>query len=195
MKQNMKKVVSLASALLITMRSCIGWDPVYAATTTVSMQITVGTVSITSPTTFSFSSSITASFSAQTLTQEFTGNSNYFVVQDMKGADSGWNTTLQLSGNLTTGGYSIASTNVEFKSSVGTVTVLSGTTNPRVLVDSNTTSYQSLNTARTFIYRNAQSNTGVIGKYGETIFLNINIPANQPAGYYQGTLVYTLIEN
>ena len=73
-----------------------------AATTTVNVQITLGTVTISSPTTLSFSSTVSASFDAQTLAQEFTGTSNYFVVQDMKGADSGYNTTLQLSGNLTT---------------------------------------------------------------------------------------------
>jgi len=52
------------------------------------MQITLGTVTISSPTTLAFGSTVSASFDAQTLAQEFTGTTNYFVVQDMKGADS-----------------------------------------------------------------------------------------------------------
>lgn len=194
-RHTIKNVVSVTSIILLTLWSVSWGDVVRAATTTVNVQITLGTVTISSPTTLSFSSTVSASFDAQTLAQEFTGTSNYFLVQDMKGADSGYNTTLQLSGNLTTWALSISSSNVQFKSSNSSVTLLSGTANPRVLIDSNATSYQSLNTARTFIYRNAQSNTGVIGKYGDTIWLNINIPANQAAGYYVGTLVYTLIEN
>jgi hypothetical protein len=48
-----------------------------------------------------FVGTVSTSFSAQTLAEDFTGVANYFWIQDMKGSDSGYNTTLQLSGNLT----------------------------------------------------------------------------------------------
>jgi hypothetical protein len=42
---------------------------------------------------------MTSSNSTQSLEQNFsTSGANYFYVQDLKGTDSGYNTTLQLSG-------------------------------------------------------------------------------------------------
>ena len=165
------------------------------ATTTVTAQINNGTVTIGGPTSLAFSTPLTVSFSSQSFEQEFTGTSNYFRVQDMKWLDSWYNTTLQIAGNLTTGAYSIASGNVSFKVTSTTPVLMSGTANPRVLIDSNTSAYQPLHVARTYIYRSAALNTGVISKYGQSIFLKIDVPANQPAGAYSGTVVYTLIEN
>ena len=89
----------------------------------------------------------------------------------------------------------IAASNVQFKSSSGNVNLLSGTANPRVLIDTNTSNYQSLDTAKTFIYRDDATNSDTVGKYGQTIFMRINVPAYQAPGAYAGTLVYTLIEN
>lgn len=190
-----KKALSLVAALLLFTQSTGPRHQVHAATATIAMQITGGTVYINAPAEFFFTSTVSTSFAAQSLVQEFSGVNNYFVVQDMRGADSGWNTTLQLSGALTTWEYSIPAWNVEFKASSTGVILMSWEANPRVMMDSNTALYQSLNTARTFMYRASAANTGAIGKYAQTIRLNINIPANQAAGYYAGTLIYTLIEN
>lgn len=168
----------------------------YASNTIVNMEITRGTVTISSPSSFTFSTSLTLSYDAQTLEQEFTGGANNFVVLDMKGSDTGYSTTLQLSGAMTTvNANTVAATNVYFKSSSGNVNLLSGTANPRVVIDANTASFQALDTAKTFIYRNNAANSDVVGKYGQTIFLRIIVPAYQAPGSYAGTLVYTLIEN
>lgn len=134
-------------------------------------------------------------FNDQIVQQDFTGVANYFIVTDLKGINSGYNTTLQLSGNLTSSGNSISASNVSFKSDGSTPTLLSGTANPRVEIDSNANSFQSLNTARNFIKRDAALNTGTLSQYYQTIEMQINVPASQPAGEYAGILVYTLIEN
>lgn len=112
-----------------------------AADVLMTLPLTGGTVTISAPTAFSFQG-VSVSFSNQTVTQDFTGVSNYFTVSDMKGHNSGYSTTLQLSGNLTTGGNSIAASNVAFKSDGSSPVLLSGATNPRVLIDGNANSFQ-----------------------------------------------------
>ena len=176
----------LVSSLLLTTAQ--------AANTTVNMQITAWTVTYGAPAALTFATTLTTSFSAQTLAQDFTGTTNYFWVQDLKGADSGYNTTLQMSGNLVAWSNVITGSNVSFKS-VGSIVTVSGTANSNVVFDAATTAYQALNTSRTFIKRNAAANLGKIGYYAGNINLQVNVPAGQAAGSYAGTLVYTLIEN
>lgn len=167
---------------------------VSAANTNVSMSINPGIVSINQPGSLTFATALNVSFNAQTLQQAFTGVPNYFIVSDLKAADSGYNTTLQMSGNLTTGSYVISGSNVLFRAS-GSINVTSGSSNVRVVLDAGTTGFQALNTSRSFIRRNTAANFGVIGQYGANIELRVDVPAYQPAGAYAGILVYTLIEN
>ena len=61
------------------------------------MQIDRGTLTISSPASFTYATTLTLSYDAQTLEQEFTGTANNFVVLDMKGIDTGYSTTLQIS--------------------------------------------------------------------------------------------------
>jgi len=84
---------------------------------------------------------------------------------------------------------------VQFKASSTTPVLITGTANPRILIDANAGSYQAMHIARTYIYRDAALNTGVLSRYGQSIWLKVIVPANQPAGAYVGTIVYTLIEN
>lgn len=177
----------LAWSLLLTIGA-------QAANTTVNMQITAGTVTYGAPAALTFATTLTTSFAAQTLAQDFTGSANYFWVQDLKWADSGYTTTLQMSGNLVAGSNAISGANVSFKS-IGSIVTVSGSTNTWVVFDSATTSYQALNSSITFIKRLNAPNAGKIGYYGGNVNLQVNVPAGQPAGSYAGTLVYTLIEN
>ncbi len=168
---------------------------VQAAISLINIQILNWTVTISSPDTLSFSDPLTTSLVLQSVMQEFTGSDKYFSVWDTAWTDDGRSTTLQLSGNLVAGINSIPAWSVEFKSSSGGVFVISGTYNPNVLISPSARSFQPLDTARTFIYRDAGANSGVIWKYGQNIFLNISVPASQPAWSYVGTLIFTLIEN
>ena len=80
------KRVALVSVftLLFTLVS----NQVQAATTTVTMSITAGTVTYGAPTTLAFSTSLSTSFVAQSINQDFTGSTNYFWIQDLKGSNS-----------------------------------------------------------------------------------------------------------
>ena len=169
---------------------------VYAATTTLNMQVLAGSVSITSPTGLSFTGTITASNATQSLEQNFnTSWAYYFSVQDLKGADSGYNTTLQISGPLTAWSNTIPASAISFKSSTASPTLLTGTANVRVTLDAGATSYQNFSSTRTFIVRTNSANSWVLGQYGAQIWLKIDVPAWQAAGTYTTSLVYTLIEN
>ena len=165
------------------------------ATTLVNMQIISWTTTIGSPTALSFSTSLIASSSEQTLEQAFSGANDYFFVQDLKGTDPWYSTTLQLSGALTAGSNTIPTANVYFKTLSATPDFLSGTVNPRVVLDGAAVSYQNLSAARTFILRANAANSWVIGKYGSKVSLRIDVPAWQAIGTYSTNLVYTLIEN
>lgn len=187
-----KKLLSIISIVVLTVFLPV--RDALAGNTAVNMAITAGTITIGEPASLTFSTSLTASFSAQTLQQAFTGASNYFWVQDLKGTDSWYNTTLQLSGNLTAWSAVISWSNVLFQAAWG-INVVSWSTNPRVTLDAWTAGFQAMNSARSFIRRNTQANFWVIGYYGANIELRIDVPAGQAAWSYAGTIVYTLIEN
>ena len=175
--------------------ACLGTGTSCSENTTVQVTIDPGDICIGSTGSFDFGN-YTVSSSSQTVTGAFT---DYFWVEDLKGADSGYYTTLQLSGDLTgPGGATIPAANVSVKTSaVGAawVTTMAGSSNTRVVVDSNMASYQSLDSARTYIKRDTAANYGVIGKYGALPQLQVVIPAYQSVGVYTATLVYTLYEN
>ena len=198
MNKYLRSCVSVIAILVLGISSIFS---TFAGNTAVTMSILAGIVSIGAPTTLAFTSTISVSLGAQTLTQAFTGGSNYFYVLDMKGIDSGYTTTLQmLSGSTalsTTGGAAIAASNIAFQAdnASGVYVVMSGAANPNVVINSLVSGYQTLDVARTWIYRNVGVNTGVIGQYGQAIDLRISVPASQPAGNYAGTLIYTVVEN
>ena len=165
-----------------------------AANTTVNMAITPGAITYDAPASFTFSTPLNASFGSQTAQQTFSWSANYFRVQDLKGTDSGYISTLQLSGNLTAWSNTISWSAVSFRA-FGSINLVSGSVNPRVVLDGGTSAYQALNTARNFIRRNTAANSWVIWYYGANIDMKIDVPAWQPAGAYTSTLIYTLIEN
>lgn len=190
--KNLIKCISITSVFVLSFTTTL--SQVQAATTTVSMSITAWVVTYGAPAALTFSTTLSASFDAQTLSQWFTWASDFFWVQDLKGADSGYNTTLQLSGNLVAWSNVISWSNVSFQA-VGSINVISWSTNPRVVLDAATSSYQALNTSRNYIKRTNAANFGVIWYYSSNINLKVDVPAGQAAGSYAGTLVYTLIEN
>lgn len=160
-----------------------------------TVPVSAWTLTITSPSSFTFSP-IPAAFITGIATQDFTGSTNYFIVTDLKGLDSGYSTTLQMASDLVTGGNRISSGNVAFKADLPAATLLSGSTNALVITDSSATGwFQALNVSRTFIYRGTWPNTWLLSQYAQNISMQITVPAGQPAGAYSGWLVYTLIEN
>jgi len=168
---------------------------IYAATTTLSMQVLPWSVTIGSPASLSFTSTLNASDAAQTLEQQFNTADAYFYIQDLKWADAWYSTTLQVSWPLTAGASTIPTSNISFKSINSSATLLSGTANAKVTLDASAASYQNFSSARTFLVRTNSTNNWVISKYGSQISLKVDVPAWQAVGTYTTSLVFTLIEN
>ncbi|MFA7284446.1 MAG: hypothetical protein WC004_01325 [Candidatus Absconditabacterales bacterium] len=195
----MRKLLGLAILTLILIgggvafagTGCIS-DGVCDTTTSVSVSITGGTLCIGSSGAFNFGT-YQVSASSQTVTGSFA--TGYFYVDDLKGADSGYYTTVQMSGHLMgTGGIVISGSNVYMQSST-TPTLLNGRANARVIVRGGMASFQSLDSARQLILRSGAANLGLLSMYGVLPTMQLVIPAYQPVGTYLGTLVYTLYEN
>lgn len=117
---------------------------------------------------------------------------DYFYVNDQKWFDAWYYTTISCS-SPTSSGNTISNNNI-FVSSNSAITLLSGTTNPRV-ISSLLASYVPCNTTLSFIRRNSWNNSGVTWKYGQLLNFKMNVPAWQAPGDYQGVITFTLIEN
>ena len=161
-------------------------------TTDVQVEILPGDVCIGSTGSFDFGT-YTVSSTTQTVTGAFT---DYFRVEDLKGNDSGYYTTLQLSGNLIgTGGATISSGSVFAQVTTTGTTLMTGNANPRVEVAGGMLAWNALDLAVTFIQRETASNFWVVGQYGSLPELRVDIPAYQAVGVYTATICYTLYEN
>ncbi len=174
--------------------ACLDGDPNCSEDVTVQVTIEAGDICIGATGTFDFGT-FTASSNPQTVTGAFLDD---FWVEDLRGDDDWYYTTLQLSGDLVSGSNSIPAANVSVKTDdtgAAWVTTIAWTANTRVVIDAGMASFQSLDSARTFIKRDADPNFGIVGMYGTMPELEVIIPAYTPVGTYSATLVYTLYEN
>lgn len=177
---------------------CIGSGASCFTTTTVQVDILPGDMCIGSTGDFNFGT-FTASSSEQTVTGAFAGTGGYFYVDDLKGNDLGYYTTVQLDADMVgPGSATLARTNVFIKTptqgSAG-ITTMAGTANTNVVVDAAMSAYQSLDAPRQLIKRDNAANSGIIGQYGVLPELQLIIPAYQAVGNYTATLTYTLYDN
>ena len=185
-------VFGIFSVSSFTEASCLGTWASCAENTTVEVEILPGDICIGSTGSFDFGN-YTASGGNQTVTGAFT---DYFWVDDLRGADSGYYTTLELSGDLAgPGGATIPAANVSAKVAGTGADLITGVANTRVDLPSSLLSYSALNSAVTFLKRDTAANFGVIGKYGKYPQLQLIIPAYQAVGSYLATLIYTIYEN
>lgn len=176
---------------------CIGSGTSCNTTTTVQVQILPGNMCIGSTGDFNFGI-FTASSTAQTISGAFVGSGGYFHVDDLKGADAGYYTTIQV-GNLSGPGISkLGSGNIFMKTALqgnAGITTMAGAANTNVQVQTAMSAFQSLDAPRQLIIRNNAANSGIIGQYGVLPQLQLVIPAYQAVGIYTGTLTYTLYSN
>lgn len=193
--------------MMLAWLSCVAWQShagtgclatgatSCSTTTQVSVTILPGNICLSSSGSFDFGS-FTVSSAPQTVSSSFTASTGYFLVDDLRGSNSGYYTTVQLSGALTQAGGSgtIPAANVYMRATAGIIT-LAGTTNSRVSVHAGMTAFQSLDTARQLIVRPNQANFGLLGQYATLPTMQLIIPAYQSVGTYTATMVYTLIEN
>ena len=184
-------VITVGSSFVSAGTGCLAGGTTCNTNTTVTVNITPGDVCIGNEGNFHFGN-FTISSSSQTVNGTF---ANPFWVDDLKG-DNGWYyTTVQMSGNLAwSGSSSIPAANVSMRANGG-ITTMAGSTNANVVVDSAVAgAYQTLNNPVTLIKRDAWANFGLVGQYGTTPQMQLVIPAYQAVGNYTGTLVYTLYD-
>ena len=177
---------------------CVGTGATCFTTTAVQLDILPGDMCIGSTGAFDFGSFIVSAIS-QTVTGAFAGADGYFYVDDLKGDDLGYYTTIQLNADMDgPGSATLSSGNVYMKTPAigsGGITTIAGSVNSNVEVHPSMTGYQSLDVARQLIIRDNTSNLGVIGQYGVLPELELVIPAYQAVGLYTATLTYTFYEN
>lgn len=190
-------VIGLATNQASAGTWCIGTGTSCSTTTSVQINILPGNMCIGSTGTFNFGS-FAASSSIQTVTGAFVGSGGYFYVDDLRGADVGYYTTVQVGNLAGPGSATLGSGNVYVKTATqgsAGVTLMAGVANTNVQIQAAMSAYQSLNTARQLIIRNTGTNNGLIWQYGVLPQLQIIIPAYQAVGTYTGTLTYTLYSN
>lgn len=185
-------VIALGVSFVSAGTGCIGGGTTCSTNTSVSVTITPGDVCIGNDGNFSFGN-FTVSSSSQTVSGSF---ASPFWVEDLKGDNAGYYTTVQMSGSLAGSGSStIPSTSVSIRANEG-ITTIAWSSNVNVVVDSAVAwGYQSLNNPITLIKRTNATNYWLVGKYGTTPSLQLVIPAYQAVGSYTGTLLYTLYTN
>lgn len=137
----------------------------------------------------------TVSSNNQTTEKQFTGSDEAFFVEDLKGAYSGYYTTLSTTQLTGPNNAVIPANNIRIKTDTLTGILITGTANTKVVLPAGFLTYQTFSSPITFLKRDPAANSGVIGKYGAYPFLELTIPAYQSVGSYSGSVTYTLIEN
>ena len=171
-------------------------------TTNVEIEVTPGDICIGIDDTEVDLGTVTTSSSATTSSATF---ANEFWVEDLRGADEGYYTTLQIASTglqSPTTSTDIPAANVSVKTAAtgaGGITLMGGSANSQVVVDAGMAAFQTLDSARTFIKRDDSSagagNGGLVGQYWVAPEIQVVVPAYTAVGSYTWVLTYTLIEN
>lgn len=183
-------IVAAAALMLIDTKS----NAQSTQSTQVTLKVKTGSVTHGSYTGFDLGE-IAVSFDTGYLSGQFQ-DPNYFRVQDLLGANSGYYTTIESSDLTSSAPGTIAKTFVSLKSVDNVVDKLAGAVNTNVTIWSSFSgTYATLDTPKTYIQRTAGANGGKVGKYGDLPWLQVEVPPYQTVGSYTGTLTYTLYVN
>lgn len=169
---------------------------VKADTSELTLVVSWSTVNIEVPETIDFWSQSGSSMPA-TISKTLSGEAETFYLDDQKGSDQGYYTTIQIS-DFVWLAYSwvIPASNAKISISSGTMLTYAGVDNPDVFV--NTQSNTMLDSALTFIERDSWSNFLRIGKYypdPNNITIDLEVPSYQAIDSYAATLTVTLYDD
>jgi hypothetical protein len=124
-------------------------------------------------------------------------NGGTFSVTDTRMSAAGYYATLSISNLTSSANATIGRANVALYVTGATVSTLSGSANPAVVVLTGAgaigTQYVNLSSAVTLVSRDGGG--GISGKYGVSPVFRLTVPAYSPAGSYSATITVTLIEN
>lgn len=132
-----------------------------------------------------------------TLSKTLSGEMETFYIDDQKGSDQGYYTTIQIS-DFVWQMYSwvVPASNAKISISSGAMLTYAGAENPDVFI--NVQNNTVLDSALTFIERASWPNFLRIGKYypdPNNITINLDIPAYQSIDDYTATLTITLYDD
>ncbi|HPC34097.1 MAG TPA: hypothetical protein PLP73_00400 [Candidatus Absconditabacterales bacterium] len=115
---------------------------------------------------------------------------NYFWVEDLRGVNTGYYTTIQCDGLYGPDNFII--TGVQLSGNL--VELLQGNGN-QTDIYSNLDSWTDITTPQLYFYKNDNVPLNYHGnKYGNKPSIRISIPNNAPAGTYKGKITYTLYD-
>ncbi len=140
----------------------------------------------------------TAAYETGTTIQNDTGSvirTMNLGVEDLKGADSGYYTTIAVANMLHKFVTWEVLYNTNFERKADSVVLLTGNTNSNVVVGSIWSGYTVASGTNTFIRRDPGSNTNKTGGYASKLRFKANIPAYSYPGFYYWNFTYTLYEN
>jgi hypothetical protein len=129
-----------------------------------------------------------------TLSGQFSADS--FYVSDLKWAESGYYTTIQvtdLTGSINGITKTIPAENVSFKAGQASPDLITGDANTGVVFVAAVSDYVAIDNAVQYIKRD--NNGGILWVYGDAPRVKVEIPAYTPATDYHGVITYTLYEN
>lgn len=144
---------------------------------------------------------INPSFTDQDLTAKTF--SDPFWIEDLKWSAKGYTTTINVSDldwkeGSDAEGYSIPAANVKFtanwKESWDDSAAIYWVNNDSVAVNGTTCTFSSESDTCTYISREENTKAWVLWRYGTKPSIDLKVPANTPAGEYEGTITYTLID-
>ena len=148
-----------------------------------------GTLCITWPDTF-----ILGSVTVLSNSQIIELQSNFFSVNDQKGVDNWYYTTLTVTWLVGARGWAIDLSNIQIKADP--ISILSWSSNSWVIISSLLSWYSVITGSPiSFIRRNMGSNAWVLGEYGSKLRFKITIPSYQSVDIYTWSITYTLYEN
>ena len=119
-----------------------------------------------------------------------------FLVEDMKGAKSGYYTTISvtdLTGTLYGETYTISGENVKFKA-WDSINLVTGHANSAVEFHSNVSDYTVVKTTPARYIQRVNTGGGILWTYWDAPYVQVEIPAFTAPTTYHGTITYTLYE-
>jgi len=159
------------------------------ASTNTELNVLSGELSIEAPSLIDFGEIMVSS--SEQIVEINLEDPNYFTIEDLKGSEDGYYTTLSIS-DLIDNNKVISAQNVEIQTF--NVSTLAGSVDLNVITSLFNFSTFDSGSPVVLIERKLNSN-GIVGKYGVLPSLKVKVPSYQAKGKYTGTLTYTLIEN
>lgn len=162
--------------------------PAFAATTGVEVGVTANpTIGIASPPNATFGEGEDTVVYSNSTIGTISGSINGIEITDERSTPTGWSATIQ-SGALTSGGNTIAASNVTF-TAINNLTAVGESSD---IGDLDVATVPSTGLASAVEFLSAADGTAGLGVYTLNLGFDISVPAQTQVGTYTGSLTITL---